>query len=246
MVLTAVLTYDDSVEFIFAVQEEDTVLRQLHHRRENLPEGENVNRIEAELAELSNTKQLLSVQQLEILQRQKRCEQEVGAVESRISELDGKLYGGMITSPKEATSLETEIRHLKERQDELEEKILELMEEVEPQEKEIISISGRIATRETELITARDELLVAESEIEETLNAAVKRRELAANETDAELLKRYESLRGAFGSSVVVKFDGNNCKGCPSTMPAMESDRLKNTPEGVFSDCTECGRMVVR
>ena len=82
MVLTAVLTYDDSVEFIFAVQEEDTVLRQLHHRRENLPEGENVNRIEAELAELSNAKQLLSVQQLEILQRQKRCEQEVGAVES--------------------------------------------------------------------------------------------------------------------------------------------------------------------
>ncbi len=79
MVLAAVLTYDDRVESIFTVQEEDTVLRQLHHRRENLPEGEKVNQIETELAELSNMKQLLSVQQLEIVQRQKRCEQEVGA-----------------------------------------------------------------------------------------------------------------------------------------------------------------------
>lgn len=241
-----VLIYDGRVESLFTVQEEDTVLRQLQHRRENLPEAQAVDRLKLELIELAEKKQSLSVEHLETVQRQKRYEQEVGAVESRISELDGKLYGGLITSPKEATSLETEIRHLKERQNELEERVLELMEEVEPKEREISEVSEKIQQGETDLESAREELSIVDAEIENTLEAAIERRETAAAATDAELLHRYENLRGAFGSSVVVKFDGNNCKGCPSAMPAMEADRLKNTPEGVFSDCSECGRIVVR
>ena len=104
------------MESLFTVQEEDTVLRQLQHRKENLPEAELAANIENQLVKLAERKNLLSAQHLETVQRQKRLEQEVEAVESRISELEGKLYGGMITSPKEATSLEVEIQHLRERQ----------------------------------------------------------------------------------------------------------------------------------
>ena len=132
------------MESLFTVQEEDTVLRQLQHRKENLPEAELVENIENQLVKLAERKNLLSAQHLETVQLQKRHEQEVEAVESRISELDGKLYGGMITSPKEATSLEVEIQHLRERQSELEEKVLELMEEVEPQEREITEIDDEM------------------------------------------------------------------------------------------------------
>ena len=102
------------MESLFTVQEEDVALRQLKHRKENLHEAGVVADAEIRLVELSKSRDLLSAQHLETIQRQKRFEQEVEAVESRISELDGKLYGGMVTSPKEATSLETEIRHLRE------------------------------------------------------------------------------------------------------------------------------------
>ncbi|CAI8393876.1 MAG: Uncharacterised protein [Acidimicrobiales bacterium AG-410-I20] len=234
------------MESLFAVQEEDVVLRQLQHRKENLHEAGVVANTESRLAELSKSKDLLSAEHLETIQRQKRFEQEVEAVESRISELDGKLYGGMVTSPKEATSLETEIRHLRERQNELEEKILELMEEVEPQERGIEKVNNEIGETQKELEIAREALQVTSAELEETLKETHERREKAASETEAGLLKHYESLRGAFGSSVVVQFDGNNCKGCPSAMPAVEADRLKQIPEGSYSDCQECGRIVVR
>ena len=234
------------MESLFTVQEEDTVLRQLQHRKENLPEAELVENIENQLVKLAERKNLLSAQHLETVQRQKRHEQEVEAVESRISELDGKLYGGMITSPKEATSLEVEIQHLRERQSELEEKVLELMEEVEPQEREITEIDDETHKAQNELEVAHEALQVVTAELEETLKDAQQRREEAATETEDELLKHYENLRGAFGSSVVVQFDGNNCKGCPSTMPAVEADRLKQIPEGSYSNCQECGRIVAR
>ena len=227
------------MESLFTVQEEDTVLRQLQHRKENLPEAELAANIENQLVKLAERKNLLSAQHLETVQRQKRLEQEVEAVESRISELEGKLYGGMITSPKEATSLEVEIQHLRERQNELEEKVLELMEEVAPQEREIHKAQN-------ELEVAHEALQVVSAEIDKTLKDAQQRREEAATETEDELLEHYESLRGAFGSSVVVQFDGNNCKGCPSTMPAVEADRLKQIPEGSYSTCQECGRIGAR
>ena len=234
------------MESLFAVQEEDVVLRQLQHRKENLHEAGVVANTESRLAELSKSKDLLSVEHLETIQRQKRFEQEVEAVESRISELDGKLYGGMVTSPKEATSLEVEIQHLRERQNQLEEKVLELMEEVEPQEREIVEIDDETHKAQNELEVAHQALKVVTAELDETLKDTQQRREEAATETEDELLEHYENLRGAFGSSVVVQFDGNNCKGCPSTMPAVEADRLKQIPEGSYSNCQECGRIVAR
>ena len=84
------------MESLFTVQEEDVALRQLKHRKENLHEAGVVADAEIRLVELSKSRDLLSAQHLETIQRQKRFEQEVEAVESRISELDGKLYGGMV------------------------------------------------------------------------------------------------------------------------------------------------------
>jgi predicted nucleic acid-binding Zn-ribbon protein len=43
----------------------------------------------------------------------------------------------------------------------------------------------------------------------------------------------------------VVSFDGRNCVGCPSTMPAMELDRMKHADQGSVLSCNECGRIVI-
>ncbi|NDH96061.1 MAG: hypothetical protein EBZ17_01125 [Actinobacteria bacterium] len=50
----------------------------------------------------------------------------------------------------------------------------------------------------------------------------------------------------AFGASTVVRFDGSNCTGCPSSMPAMEVDRIKHLDGDAPADCQECGRIVLR
>ncbi len=121
-----------AMEALFAVQEEDTNLRQLQHRHEHLPEAEHLAELKAAHAAQVAAQQNLAAECLESMQRQKRYEQEVAAVEARIADLDQKLYGGMITSPKDASSLGNEITPLKERQNGLEEKGLEYMGNLEP------------------------------------------------------------------------------------------------------------------
>ena len=122
----------------------------------------------------------------------------------------------------------------------------QVVNDLEIKLREIVEIDDENHKAQNELEVAHEALKVVSVELDETLKDAQQRREEAATETEDELLKHYENLRGAFGSSVVVQFDGNNCKGCPSTMPAVEADRLKQIPEGSYSNCQECGRIVAR
>ena len=55
------------MESLFTVQEEDTVLRQLQHRKENLPEAELVENIENQLVKLAERKNLLLAQHLSLI-----------------------------------------------------------------------------------------------------------------------------------------------------------------------------------
>ncbi|GIT00709.1 MAG: hypothetical protein CM1200mP26_24210 [Acidimicrobiales bacterium] len=73
----------------------------------------------------------IGLERLEHARRQQRYEGEVVAVEARLADLMGSCTAG-ITSPKEATSLQGEMGHLRKRQDDLEGQVLEIMELIEP------------------------------------------------------------------------------------------------------------------
>ena len=89
------------------------------------------------------------------------------------------------------------------------------------------------------------EIAAAESEIEaELAQTAADRAAAAALVAEADLAQ-YDRLRPGMGSATVVAFDGGNCVGCPSTMPAMELDRMKHSPAGSTLNCDECGRIVL-
>ena len=121
-----------SVDALFAVQDEDVLSGQLHHRFEQLPERARL--VDARAAQTATAAENgeLDLERLDMLQRQHRIEGEVTAIETRLAERDGKLYGGAITTAREASTLQEEIEHLRRRQDVLESDLLEFMEALEP------------------------------------------------------------------------------------------------------------------
>jgi len=233
-------------EALFCVQNEDTVLGQLHHRHEHLPERAELAALVARATELTAERDTRQIERLDLTRRQQRYEQEVAAVEARIAELDGKLYGGLITSPKEASSLQEEIGHLGSRQGDLEEQVLEIMEALEPIEAALADVESGIGSNQADQGAVQAALAESEAEVAALTADATDRRASAAAAVPSDLLARYEGLRRAFGSSVIVRFDGGDCRGCPSSMPAVEADRVKGLAEGELADCAECGRLVVR
>jgi len=231
---------------LFAVQAEDVLKGQLEHRRANLPERTVLTAAEVARAETAAEAEGLGLERLEHLQRQNRYEGEVAAVESRLAELNEKLYSGGITSPKEATSLQDEMGHLRRRQDGLEGQVLEVMELVEPIDARLVELVT-VADEQDEAVTAASNALgEAEGAIIGELAESAGRRAEAVHTVPDELMVRYERNRPAFGPSTVVGFSGMDCSGCPSSMPAVEADRVRQLPEGTLADCSECGRLVVR
>ena len=72
------------------------------------------------------------------------------------------------------------------------------------------------------------------------------RREETVKVLTDEILKSYEAHRVHFPSDAVVRFNGPTCNGCHLTMSAMETDRIKGLEVGALTECSECGRLVVR
>jgi predicted nucleic acid-binding Zn-ribbon protein len=235
-----------AMDALFTVQDEDTIVRQLNHHHANLPERMAL--AEAEQASATTATQIEEhkVEHLDLFRRQRRYEGEVAAVEDRLTELDTLLYGGTITSPKEAVAIQTEIGHLRQRLDSLEGTVLEVMEELEPVERLVSELDARGVLEAAVVEERRQELQAGEEVVDSEINEARARRSAAAGEVAPDVLARYERIAGGLGASTVVHFVGSDCTGCPYSMPAVEADRVRALPEGTLAECTECGRLVAR
>jgi len=234
------------VDALFAVQDEDVARGQLEHRQSHLPERTALDEAEATRQDTVTEVERIGLERLDHSRRQKRYEGEVVAVEARLADLDGKLYGGAITSPKEATSLQDEMIRLRKRQDDLEGQVLEIMELIEPLDAELLALAAAGESQDAIVVAARTLLDETEAAIVDDLAASAERRSAAVAEVPDEVFARYEKGRSFFGSSAVVRFSGSDCSGCPYSMPAVEADRVKSMEAGTLTDCSECGRLVVR
>src|SRR3546814_4139389 len=119
-------------DHLLAVQETDTNLEQLVHRRANLPErGEldaamaSLRSIEAAVARTDDAKHGL-------VRSQQRREDEIASLTDKATAHDKTLYSGTIANPRELQALQDEIAALKRRVSHLEDQEIELMEQIEP------------------------------------------------------------------------------------------------------------------
>jgi len=235
-----------AMEDLFALQDEDVLGGQLEYRRARLPEADAVLAAETVRAQMSAEVGDLQIQRLDHARRQNRFEGEVAAIEVRLGELDQRLYGSAITSPKEATALQNEIGSLRRRQDDLEGQILEIMEILEPTDIRLEELAAAAIVADADIAAAKVALVETEAAIDGELAESATRREAAVQSLPADVLVRYQRSLPSFGASTVVRFSGTDCSGCPYSMPSMEADRVKGLDAGTLAECSECGRLVVR
>ena len=236
----------DAVEQLFGLQGEDALLGQLEHQIRTLPEREKL----ISVLETKNvTEDLMFVKQaecVELRKNEKRLELELSSIETRLKEVDEKLYSGVITTEKEAKSLQDEIGHLKERQDALESELLEILSQIEDLTTASNEVNSQLEVQNKDIQILEDVIKRVESELNQKVLEAKDRRDETVKVLSDEILKSYEAHRVHFPSDAVVRFNGPTCNGCHLTMSAMETDRIKGLEVGALTECSECGRLVVR
>ncbi|TDB74926.1 hypothetical protein E1264_40520 [Actinomadura sp. KC216] len=228
------------------LQDLDSSLDRLAHRRRTLPELAEIERLEGRLTELRDAIVAAETEVGDLEREQKKAEQDVDQVRTRADRDQKRLDSGQVASVKDLGTLQTEIESLQRRQADLEEVVLEIMERTEEAE-------GRVAALRTDRSAAQDELSVLTErrdaslrEIDEEAGTTSAARTAVAKDVPDDLLALYEKLRGQFGGVGAAKLFRGACQGCHLALNTVDLNRIRAAAEDEVVRCEECRRILIR
>ena len=231
---------------LLRLQEHDTAVDQLRHRRATLPELAQLARLEDDLAALERMLAAVTAERDEVARRQKRLEDELAGVETKIADIRGRLYSGAVTVPRELQAMQAEVDALGRRRSALEDEVLEAMTEREPLDQQVADMEASGARHDQEGARLRAAVAEAQAGIDAELAAEAAAREEAAAGVTPDLSRLYEQLRARLGGVGAARLLNGRCTGCHLTLPATELDRIRHEPPDALIRCEQCGRVLVR
>ena len=231
---------------LLSVQEKDTEIAQLTHKRETLPEIERKKELEAQLAKTRNQHIAAEVILSDLQRDQSRSDADVEVVRQRIIKDQNLLDSGTINDPKQLSSLQHELESLARRRSELEDVELEIMERVEGAEAavQVLAEQAETLSGELEAVSAELDRLVA------GLNADIveveRERAVLAEGIPADFIALYERIRASHSGVGAALLHRGQCQGCRLTIPPQELQSIKSAAPDEVVQCEECRRILVR
>src|SRR6476469_8027000 len=154
------------LEQLLVVQEHDSAIDHLRHRRTTLPERAVLSEAEAVIRELEAPIAEGRGRHDLVSRDVKRLEDEAASAAAKVGEVETSMYSGSITSPRELQAMQSEIEQLRRHQRALEDRELELMESQESIDGELGALAERVRAAEAEATTARAAVAEQESVID--------------------------------------------------------------------------------
>ena len=231
---------------LLEMQEHDTVLDQLRHRRETLPERAARVDLLAQGQRIATERDQLAAQRDDIAKREADVEAELATSEERANTLDKRMYSGEISASRDLQAMAEEIERLKQQASTLEDRALALLEEREPLDASIAELESQLRSLADEIHALEAAIKAAEVEIDAEIASEESARSGLASQISDALIARYEALRKKLGGTGAALLHGPQCGGCHLTLPAQEVDRIKHAPADELILCDQCGRILVR
>jgi len=239
-------TPGDPFAAVMALQDLDTAIAQLRHRRAALPERQQLADAEARLAELAQVSARVTAARQALVDRQGDLEEHLSALVERRKAIEERLYAARGARGRDLEAMEAEVVQLAERERQVEDEELALMEEQEPLDARLVLLVSNRAELDQASSDLRGAVLVAEASVDTEITALEMSRQLAAAAVPPDLLSRYERLRQQLGGIGAARLVANRCSGCHLELPAVELDRIRHLPADAVVTCDQCGRILVR
>ena len=224
---------------LFQLGQTDGLIDKKKKEKEEL---ETPTKLEEEKVKLEEEMTRLKESLKELHLKMKKLEIETdGYVEHR-KKLEKKIYSGKTTNPKELQNWQTEIQHLKKKQNEKEELQIELMEEQESLETSIENSNKSIKDKEKEIKAAWKQYKSENKRLEEEIEKLLAKREKILPTLEPAELNRYEKLRLSTQDGIaVVKITSNSCGGCFMSIPM---SMIRKVQAHELVTCNNCMRIL--
>jgi predicted nucleic acid-binding Zn-ribbon protein len=233
-------------EALIALQEIDTTLDQMRHRRQHLPARAELTEVARQRTELEVRRRRAEGPRDELAGRQSHLEDELASTEKRSREVSARLYGGEVSASRDLQALAADIELLNQRASDLEDTILGVLDEREPLDAVVSAIDAAAADLDRREIAAMGALAEGENEVDAETAALDEQRRVAAPLVPDDLRAIYERLRPRLGGIAAARLIGRHCGGCHLELPAQELDGVRHLPPDAIAYCDQCGRILVR
>jgi predicted nucleic acid-binding Zn-ribbon protein len=227
------------------VQDHDTRLNQLAHRRRTLPEHAEADRLGRRIRELADEVVTRRSAAGDVARELKKAEADVELVRQRATRDQVKLDSGQ-GSAKDLQALQHEITSLAARQSALEDVELEVMERLEAVEAAVTQVQADQSTLEdalAEVAARRESALATINDEESTVQRA---RVDAAAGLPADLMALYEKIREQSGGVGAARLKGRRCDGCRMELNPTDMARIRSAEQDAVLRCEDCRRILVR
>jgi len=229
----------DKLKALYELQNIDMQLSKVKRTLASLDDGSTKKQaVEAATAQAEQANKLLH----EATTEQRDKELNLKTIEVKEKTYRDKLYAGMVTNPKELSSMEKEIEMLEKQQGKLEERILELMDIVEERKTAVANAQTTLKDAEQSLADHLTKLQKDKAILSTKAHELMPKRETAAAKIDPILMKRYDAMRVRLGGLVVSKIDTVSGSACHTQITGGLMIELRKHPE--MQTCDNCGRIL--
>lgn len=227
-----------------ALQDLDTALDVITHKRPRLPE---VMARDAAAAALAQRRAQIAAAQQRIDAAQasiEAAEHAAAALTAKRTRLEAQLK--TVIAPREAEALIHQIATINAQRGELDDQELAALDEQGEGEAAVAELTVPLPADEAALVAAQAELDTVLAALHAEAAALRTRREAAIAGLGADGAAMYERVRKQFGGVGVARLEGSHCSGCHMDLSPRELDLVKAVPADALAECPQCGRIMVR
>ncbi|MZD06573.1 hypothetical protein GTW43_15920 [Streptomyces sp. SID5785] len=228
------------------VQDLDTRLQQLAHKKKSLPEHAEIETLTKDVTQLRDLHVAATTEESDCAREQTKAEQDVDQVRQRAARDQQRLDSGAVTSPKDLENLQKEIASLARRQGDLEDVVLEVMERRESAQERVAELGERLASVQAKIDDATSRRDEASGQLDADSASVAKEREVVAGSVPADLLKLYDKLREKEGGVGAAKLFQRRCEGCRLELNITELNEVRAAAPDAVVRCENCRRILVR
>ena len=231
-------------EALRELMEADRWIDRVRAQRDHLPELAELSEIEDQLRTM--VRQLTDLEKQTVPLRAKYDEAATSATKFRDrAHLLQERLANVNTSPKDLAALQHEVEQVQEKLSVGEDAEVTLFLDLGPLDEAMQALredAKPLGARRNELLNVIKEL---QSTLDEEIANLQTQRLERAGVLSSGLLSRYETAMKRAGVSGASQIDGNRCDGCRIALAPLELDRWRGQASGDFTNCPECGRILL-
>jgi uncharacterized protein len=228
----------EALERLWALQQVDSRLAAARSSRASLDDG---GALRAEVETIRGTAAAATARLHECQAAIKDHELQLAGTEAKQRKIEGDLYGGRVSNPKELSSLQEELAMLARSRDHLEDRILTLLDEVEVLREQASTAEAARTDLERRLAAHVAEYEAARTRLDGEIETLTAERSAAAARVEPRLLRRYEGIAAQEGGLGIVPIHTGRCGGCHNALP---TDFVARVRDGQIVICERCRRIL--